>query len=521
MERRAPAPPQWQHYVHCCRGCSTAGQSNRTENLQALVPYALFVVMNNRYRLSFAISCSIGVVSPNGCIIASSSRAQAGPASILLHAQSTSCMGIALSKRQNLQSKVHGATMTVLGALSDVIHMLHTAPDCTHLLCLPFDPQDDSIGMKGALLLGFSADPALSVRSLRGISALCSLISRCLLRTAPPVLCTVETVLGSHSGCDHCEASSDDEVDTLFDDSDDVCRPSSGPGPSGDNRPPSQPLLLAIPEENLCVECDEASGSDGHNATESTRSAEHAGGSVGESSIGEGGSCNEHKGLLKPPQRLDARPYKFPKFVLFGLTSSDLIRHPVWLRYDNPALEGEFSRWNKERQMVLDPAYVMVGLIPLAFQNAPLHALLLPPMLLLAVIAMLGAFHRWRDAIRAAMRLYMVVALAMVGWKAPVSGMSATGVACGFDALILPAFGLPLRVAWHLPVQILALMVQLLRIMASCAGNGWRPHTTLALAVLMGLVLPTAILRVTERESRDLFEAHVWSSVQLEGHMAD
>ena len=117
-------------------------------------------------------------------------------------------MGIAASKRKTIVSTVSTGDGAWVSFLTDVSEMVDASKSCTHFICTPFFDYDS--GIKGAFLVGLSGQPALpSVRTpiLARLRVLAQLLSLALRHTAPAALCTIETVLGNHSGCEFCRRS--------------------------------------------------------------------------------------------------------------------------------------------------------------------------------------------------------------------------------------------------------------------------------------------------------------------------
>lgn len=488
----------------------------------------------------------------------------AGPASLTLNLEPSSCLGLVITKGITVSASIEGASGRLLHQMTDIITMLTAAPHCTHVLCIPIAHPSPALGVNGALLLGFSSRPDLSSRRLTGLTGLCSLLSIALSRTAPEVICSVETMIGTHLGCEVCSSASDsddsDEADVekrrrCDDDDDDDSSKKRGPSPR-------QSLLVPIPEDDA----------------ENVREGEHGHGGE-EEDEGQDEDSLRHRWDQKPKMPNDSPPpalpmhhpspmpqhqhqysmmYRFSKPAM-AMASTTNAYHPLVLSYDDDVLEQEFSLWYAHRLRPLDSLFCILLVASMMLLTAcqpssaaggggcggshghnqhtmpcvdsrtttnarHSHPLSLSPVaavpMLLPIALVLSAsryyWHaRWREGVVAAVRLTLVVIAGLVSSLKAVDTAANTNtsvlacwVAAGGESLLTPALGLQLRTSRHIIVQCIAFMLMLVNIGTSCEDRGWACATAAAAAVL-GVVLPTVVVRASERKSRQIFAAQI------------
>ena len=483
--------------------------------------------------------CSVGISTGNGTIIAQSSRLSAGPCSLQVHTEGTSCLGMVSRKGVAFQGSLAGPGGAIFNQLIDIQKLLETSPECTHLICAPVTPIPGSLGVKGALLLGFTAPPNLSPRHMAGIAALGSMLSYTLSRTAPPVICRVETMLGTHAGgCEVCLIDSDEEFELEEEPS--PCRPDSHSDDGSNKDPPprqSLPLMLSIPEED-----------EKHSHTHHQHPLQHHDDTTeancsGSSATFETPFEKPEKMKTTVAQEAPCSPShdsKFSKQLVASLQQHMLAnRHPLLLSYSDAAVEREFCRWFQYRLLPVDVLFTTMIIASMLLDNffaavlhVPLHAStttsgqsLLPMVAMsLPLLFSLTALQRRQNILRREMivtvaRLCLVVlsiaftAAAAASTSTSSSTSSKSSRAC-WQVLLAPALGLQLRLLWHLPVQLLALVLMLV---GSIVMNRHLVVSGGAVGVAaLAVVLPTVALRNAEQHARRTFEYQLSTVAGLE-----
>ncbi len=442
-----------------------------------------------------------------------------------------------------------------------------------YIVCMPIQPSPLATrGVKGALLLGFSSPPDIPPRRAAGIAALCSMLSETLAHSSPAVICSVETMIGRHPGCACCSPDSDDEMELENEDVDaDPCD-DNGPGRKDRGGPPRQSLLIPIEEGD-----DEGrrSGDSSANSTPPRRKGNkgedvHPLDSMKSDKIPSIAVAAAAAAVAVPtpaPASCMAMPknttiasggYKFSKPVTASVTRESLrSRQSLILSYTDPALENEFAQWFQDRLRPVDFLFsmlVVTSMILLAYCRSDTGAsstavwshfvtfpLLFP--VLLASFCSRQLHQRLRETMVALVRLYLVIAASKsavtqlhaaqqqsIGVGSGTSTGSATETAASFlacwiasggETLFTPAFGLQMRMKWHLPLQTAAVALMCRNVQSICEQSfyefaGFSPQgglvnylCTVVSAGLLGLVLPTVMLRASEMKSRQQFEAQI------------
>ncbi|KAL4535019.1 hypothetical protein Ndes2526A_g05872 [Nannochloris sp. 'desiccata'] len=526
---------------------------------------------------------SLAVLGNDGCMVTSTSKTEAGPRSVSLHLEGTSCIGIVASKGSALHASLAGPGGALLSKLSDIQDMLRATEDSSpisHIVCMPIQPSPSSSrrGVKGALLLGFSSPPEFTLRRKAGIAALCSMLSETLAMTAPAVICSVETMIGRHPGCPCCAPDSDDEVELENEDANaEPCHDNDKSSRRKDRGGPPQSLLIPIQEGE-----EEEGEGDGR------RSGESSGNTTPRGKGGEKGDLVLSR--TAPSISPAAAPsdayigntrggYTFSKPVAASITRESLrSRHPVTLSYTDSALETEFTYWFQDRLKPVDFLFsmlVVISMILLAYcrsgaavsggiasgsaadagQQKAVSAvwsnfvslpLLLP--MLMASFCSSRCYQRRRESVIALVRIYLVLAASRYAISqlqaaqqqqhcgdgiATTSAIETTAsflacwIAAGGETLFTPAFGLQMRMKWHLPLQTAAVAFMCYNVQSICGPSfyqavGILPQagvinyiSTVAAAAAVGLVLPTMMLRVSELKSRQQFEAQIGAAAGI------
>ena len=513
-------------------------------------------------------------------MVTSTSKAQAGPRTVALHLEGSSCVGLVASKGSALQANLSGPAGALLSNFSDIQHMIketELSSPIGYVVCMPIQPSSSSSkGVTGALLLGFSSTPDFSARRAAGVAALCSMLSETLIHYAPAVICNVETMIGRHTGCACCCPDSGDDMEEVADEPCNDADKSSGGKDKGG--PPRQSMLIPIQEGE--GEEEEAGGS-GKNSPREKRGKENVSYTKNTESTSPAAAVTPVAPIAPPPSTtyLTGMPtnggYTFSKPVKASITRELLnARDPITLSYTDPALENEFTNWLQDRLKPVDFLFsmlVVASVILLAYcrpetsVDAVANTLvsgtrkILPlwsdivalPVLLPAFLALFFSpqlHQRFREVIVAVVRIYLVVAasnsalsqlqatqqrITNVG-DASAIGLSMTTsptetaasflacwIAAGGETLLTPAFGLQLRMKWHLPLQAAAVAVMCYNVKCLCGPSfylaaGFLPQAgaincvlTFAAAGLVAFAVPTALLRASEIKSRQQFEAQI------------
>lgn len=474
---------------------------------------------------------SLSVATRDGCLCASTSRAQAGPCSLALHMESSSCLGMVATKGIALQASLSGPSSVLLRGMSDICQLLQDSPECTYILCMPIVPPANGAGVRGSLLLGFSSSPNLSPQRAAGVAVLCGMLSVALAHSSPPVICNVETMTGRHFGCACCASDSDDDLDLDFEDGD-PCRRDD----SHDRRgpPPQQSLLVPISEgEEHSHGHLERTHSDLDTAKSSDRE------------ISSQYWVDYPRKHFQPPAAPGALSgcvtgFSFRKYVVASVTRDSLRqRHSLWLNFADRELESEFTRWYQHRLKPLDALFgilILAAMLLLALcQPAITHAahslpigspLLAAPLLLPFIVAKCkhGCHERWRETVVAVVRVYLVVLAEWIAVQRRYTGdigitsemlLPGSALACwaaaGGETLLTPALGLQLRIVRHVPLQLASLVLTMFTISSLCGGmnNVAGAVGAFGAAGLMGFVMPTLVLRKAEMTARNKFEGQI------------
>jgi uncharacterized membrane protein YfcA len=504
-------------------------------------------------------------------MVASTSKAQAGPRSVCLHFEGTSCVGMVANKGSALQANLAGPGGALLSRLSDIQNMIQetqSSSPINYVVCMPIQPSPSSIqgGVKGALLLGLSSAPEFSARRAAGIAALCSMLSESLAHSSPAVICKVETMIGRHQGCGVCSPDSDDETELeeeeevqvapepCNDDDDKSC------GRKDKGGPPRQSMLIPIEEGDN--EGARSGNSSANNTPPKAKMAKEYllfGSDV--YPAGTVAAAVAPKATTAPPPAyiISTGGYTFSKPVTASVTRESLRdRHPLTLTYADSALESEFSYWFQDRLKPVDFLFSMLvatSIILLAYcrpiPGGEIKAifavwdkfvavpLLIP--VLMAAFCRPRLHQNLREIVIALVRMYLVVAASrsavsqsQASQQQHIGGGSTTAtamdtaasflacwIAAGGETLLTPALGLQMRLKWHVPLQTAAVAVMCYNVKSICGPSfyqavGYLPHggianyfCTVAAAGLVGLVLPTLMLRVSETRSRRQFEAQI------------
>jgi len=511
-------------------------------------------------------------------MVTSTSKTEAGPRSLSLHLEGTSCVGMVASKGSALQASLAGPGGALLSQLSDIQDMIRATKDSSpisHIVCMPIQPSPSSSGVKGALLLGFSYPPTFTPRRIAGIAALCGMLSETLVATAPAVICQVETMIGRHPGCAYCAPDSDDEIDLENEDANaEPCHDTDKSSWRKDREgPPPQSLLIPIQEGEEEGRRGEPSGD---------TCSKGKGGKKGELVLRNTSSNISPATAAAPSAAYIATMrggYTFSKPVIASVTRESLrSRHPFTLGYTDPALEAEFSNWFQDRLKPVDFLFstlALASMILFAYcrttaatdaavssgnaadvgQKAAVYPIWSNfdglPLFLPIFMALFcsSRFHqRLRETVVALVRIYLVVAAsrsAVTQLQASqqrhlgVSGMTSSSaiekaasfltcwIAAGGETLFTPTFGLQLRMKWHLTLQTAAIAVMCVNMQSICGPSfyqavGFIPQagvfnyiSTVAAAGVVGLVLPTMMLRVSELKSRQQFETQIGAAAGI------
>lgn len=482
---------------------------------------------------------SLAVTTREACLCASTSRAQAGPCSLALHMDSSSCLGMVSTKGMALQASLSGPTSVLLRGMSDICQLLQDSPECTYILCMPILPPTASVGVRGSLLLGFSCFPNFTPKRSAGMAVLCSMLSVALAHSSPPVICNVETMMGRHFGCACCAPDSDDDLDLDFE-NEEPCHSDDSLDRRGP--PPNQSLLVPISEEE---EHCQGHAEHKHKDFDAVRSSED--------SIS---YWNDYpQKTIQPPAASTSTltpssggspGFSFRKDVVALVTRDSLRqRHSLRLTFANRELENEFTRWYQHRLKPVDALFGMLLLASMlllavcrpiiahAAHSLPTASpLLAAPLLLPFIMAKInqGWHERWRETLVSIVRLYLVV---LAGWitaqrigthdheissDVMIQGsVFACWAAAGGETLITPALGLQLRMARHVPLQLAALALMVFNISLLC-GDLSSLGTTLGAfgaAGAFGFLMPTLVLRKAELTARNTFEGQISAAAGL------
>lgn len=477
---------------------------------------------------------------------------EAGPRSVCLHLEGTSCVGIVATKGSALQANLAGPGGMLLSKLSDIQAMIKDTESTSSIspssiVCMPIQPSPSSAtgnGVKGALLLGFSSPPNLSPRRTAGLMALCSMLSETLAYSSPAVLCHVESMIGRHLGCACCSPDSDDDEMELENEdiNADPCH-DKGSGKKDRGNPPRQPLLIPIEEGE-----EEEGRCSGESSGNTTPRAEKGW-------KGENSACIEwvKPSTSTPPAATPPAPqchfpappsvavngHQFSKAATLSVTRESLrARHPLTLSYTDPTLEREFSSYFHNRSTKIDVLFsmlVVTSMILLAYcspntvanavKEGSMSLFVALPLLLptcMAAVCSAQLYQRLREVAVACIRLYLVICASRSAASQLASETAASWLACwiaaGGETLFTPTFGFQIRMKHHLPLQAAAVSIMCYNAQSICspsfyASAGFLPYKgivnylcTIATAGLVGFVLPTVLLRVTEQKCRRQFE---------------
>eukprot|EP00887_Chlorella_sp_A99_P006681 scaffold3.g6681.t1 len=494
---------------------------------------------------------SVSVVNPTtGFLVGSTNFAAAGPATLHLFDGSASLAGLALESGKLVQGSLQAALGPEgprIWQLPDMQQMLvESGPGgarVAHVLCLPFgagpaapDACEACKAGRGAITLGFAAKPALSQRRLAVLSLVAESLARSILPAAQDTLQCVDYMCGMlplRCSCSECEEEEEEEEGEG--EAGGSCRDDGGPG-GRDRQPPA--ASLAVPGSRGSAGDEGIHRSDSFDYPDKPWMAGKGGAAAGTSAAAAAAAAAAG-GAAAAPSRgggPGGAPASLPgKAFLSSLPDADLEgrRHPLWLRFASPALEGEFVRWQGQQLLKVDvlfslsllAALAVIGWIqPYCLSMRSPRGLLLGagcalPLVMVVFFQQAYLAHRERFAV--AMRLYVIAFINFVCISIYQSSLP-TGhlhhwlvwaTLSGAESLLVTVVGFQVRYQLHVPLQFAVLAIAALHHPTMCAacfpGAAACQRAALLTAALVGYAAPTAVLRHVEGRARAAFVAQL------------